>query len=62
MHLSTKMGIIYPMKGDWQKAGENLVKHVSGSYYLRAKVAGKQIRISLKTTNLRVAKVKRDAE
>lgn len=46
--------------GDWQQVGENLVRHVSGVIYLRAKVAGKVIRRSLKTADLRLAKMKRD--
>ena len=40
--------------------GENLVRHQSGTIYLRAKVAGKPVRISLKTSDLRIAKIKRD--
>lgn len=45
---------------DWEQAGENLVRHANGTYYLRAKVLGKVIRVSLKTKNLRIAKIKRD--
>lgn len=45
---------------DWKQAGENLVRHANGVYYLRAKVLGKVIRVSLKTSNLRIAKIKRD--
>jgi integrase len=48
--------------GKWTKAGENLVRHWAGTYYLRAKVAGKTKRISLQTDDLRVAKLKRDAQ
>ncbi|WP_193213911.1 tyrosine-type recombinase/integrase [Luteolibacter marinus] len=46
--------------GDWKKAGENLVRHSGGTYYLRAKVAGKGKRVSLETSDLRTAKLKRD--
>lgn len=46
---------------DWQQVGENLVRHRGGTIYLRAKVAGKIKRISLQTTDLRIAKIKRDA-
>lgn len=46
--------------GDWQQAAENIVKHANGTYYLRAKVLGKVIRVSLKTKDLRIAKIKRD--
>lgn len=45
---------------DWQQVGENLVKHKAGGIYLRAKVGGKIKRISLKTKDLRIAKLKRD--
>ena len=62
LHLSTIKGMISTMKGDWESVAENLVKHTNGTYYVRAKVDGKQIRLSLKTKNLRVAKVKREAE
>jgi len=44
----------------WKQVGENLVRHVSGSYYLRAKVAGKIIRVKLEAKTLRVAKLQRD--
>ena len=49
--------------GDFTKAGENLVRHKSGTYYLRAKVPGKKgpVRVSLETKDLRVAKIARDA-
>ena len=47
--------------GEFEKAGENLVRHENGVYYLRAKVAGKKIRVSLKTTSLKIAKIKRNA-
>lgn len=46
--------------GDWEQAAENIVKHANGTYYLRAKVLGKVIRVSLKTKNLRIAKIKRN--
>lgn len=45
----------------WTKAGENLVRHSAGTYYLRAKVAGKPIRESLGVSDLKLAKIKRDA-
>ena len=47
--------------GDFVNAGENLVRHENGIYYLRAKVAGKTIRVSLKTDSLKIAKIKRNA-
>lgn len=46
---------------DWEQAGENLVKHKSGIYYLRAKIAGKVVRVTLKTSSLKIAKIKRNA-
>lgn len=46
--------------GDWTKVGENLVKHVGGTIYLRAKVKGKVIRVSLNTSDIRIAKIARD--
>lgn len=47
--------------GDWQSVqAENLVRHVSGIYYLRARIGGKIIRRSLHTEKLRIAKIKRD--
>ena len=50
------------MDAVWQSvAAENIVRHKSGNYYLQAKVGGKKIRRSLKTTDLKVAKIKRDA-
>ena len=45
---------------EWQQIGENLVRHSGGSYYLRAKVGGKVIRESLRTSDLRIAKIKRN--
>lgn len=45
---------------EWQQIGENLVRHSGGSYYLRAKVGGKIIRESLRTSDLRIAKIKRN--
>lgn len=45
---------------DWKQVGENLVKHKGGTIYLRASVAGKIKRISLRTSDLRIAKLKRD--
>lgn len=49
-----------PQKSRWTKAAENLVRHRGGVYYLYAKVAGKPIRVSLETEDLRIAKLKRD--
>lgn len=46
---------------DWTQVGENLVRHEGGTIYLRAKVSGKVIRVSLETEDLRIAKMKRDA-
>jgi len=46
--------------GDWVQVGENLVRHAGGKIYLRAKIAGKLIRRSLGTSDLRVAKLARD--
>lgn len=48
------------MAGNFEKAGENLVRHSSGTYYVRAKINGKPFRASLKTTDLRVAKILRN--
>ena len=48
------------MSGEWEQVAENLVRHRSGVYYLRAKVLGKVIRVSLKTTSLRIAKIRRN--
>jgi integrase len=45
---------------DWTQVGENLVRHKGGKIYLRAKVKGKVIRVSLETSDLRIAKIKRD--
>ena len=45
---------------DWKRVGENLVRHSAGTYYIRCKVAGKVIRESLETTELRTAKMKRE--
>jgi integrase len=45
---------------DWNQCGENLVRHVAGTIYLRAKVDGKIKRVSLRTKDLRIAKLKRD--
>lgn len=51
------------MAKGWEKvAAENLIRNVSGTYYLNAKVAGKKIRVSLQTKVLKVAKTKRDAK
>jgi len=44
----------------WTKVAENLVRHPAGTIYLRAKVAGRKIRQSLGTSDLRAAKRKRD--
>ena len=46
--------------GDWTQVGENLVRHRSGKIYLRAKIGGKIKRVSLKVSDLRIAKLKRD--
>lgn len=46
--------------GDWTQVAENLVRHSSGNYYLRAKIDGKVIRVGLKVKSLRLAKLKRD--
>jgi len=46
--------------GEWKQVGENLVRHSGGAYYLRAKVAGKVIRVKLEAANLRAAKLQRD--
>lgn len=45
----------------WKKVGENLVRHSGGTIYLRGRVAGKPIRVSLGTNDLRIAKIARDA-
>ncbi len=47
--------------GDWTKIRENLMIHVGGTVYLRAKVGGKVIRKSIETSELRIATPKRDA-
>jgi integrase len=47
--------------GDWAKVGENLVRHTGGTIYLRAWIGGKAIRRSLGTSDLRIAKLGRDA-
>lgn len=44
----------------WTRCGENLVRHPAGTIYLQAKVAGKKVRKSLETSDLRAAKRKRD--
>lgn len=46
----------------WVKVGENLVRYNGGTIYLRAKVAGKIERHSLKTSDLKLAKIKRDTK
>lgn len=47
--------------GVWSKtSAENIVRHRGGTYYLSAKVAGRKIRRSLETSELRIAKLKRD--
>ena len=48
--------------GDWKQIGENLVRHRGGTIYLRAKVGGKIVRVSLETEDLRIAKIKRDSK
>lgn len=45
----------------WKKVGEHLVRHSGGTIYLRARVDGKPIRVSLGTDDLRIAKIARDA-
>lgn len=45
---------------EWQKVGENLVRHPAGNIYVRIRVDGKQKRISLGTKDVRIAKIKRD--
>ncbi len=45
--------------GDRTQVEENLVRHVGGTIYLRTKVQGKVIRVSLETSDLRIAKNKR---
>lgn len=47
---------------EWKRAGENLIRHPGGTYYLHAKVNGRKVRKSLKTTDLKTAKRKRDEE
>lgn len=48
--------------GDWESVkAENLVRHKSGIYYLRAKIGGKIIRKSLGSRSLRIAEMKRDS-
>lgn len=50
--------------GVFRRVGENLVqRRGSGTIYLRAKIAGRKgpVRISLETSDLRVAKIARDA-
>jgi len=44
----------------WTRAGENLIRHGAGNYYLRAKVLGKIFPECLDTDDLRIAKLKRD--
>lgn len=44
----------------WTKVGENLVRHPAGTIYLRAKIGGQKVRVSLETSDLRAAKRKRD--
>lgn len=45
----------------WKKVGENLVRHSGGKIYLRMRVDGKPIRVSLGTDDLRIAKIAREA-
>lgn len=45
----------------WTKIADNLVRHSGGTIYLRARVGGKPIRVSLGTSDLRLAKISRDA-
>jgi integrase len=44
------------------QAAENIVRYTNGNYYLSAKIDGKKVRLSLGTNDLRIAKIKRDAE
>lgn len=44
----------------WKRVGDNLVRWNGGTIYLRKKVGGKLIRHSLETSDLRIAKLKRD--
>jgi hypothetical protein len=37
----------------WSNVGENPVRHPAGTIYLRAKVGGKKVRLSLDTSDLR---------
>lgn len=53
------MSIFTEMK-DFVQVGENLVRHAGGTIYLRAKVRGKVIKVSLGTKELKVAKLARD--
>ncbi len=46
--------------GTWSQVADNLVRHKAGEIYLRAWVAGKEIRESLGTPSLRIAKLKRN--
>lgn len=41
-------------------SAQNIVKHRSGTYYLRATIKGKKIRRKLKSPNLTAAKIERD--
>jgi len=43
------------------QVAENLVKHVGGTIYLRAKGGGKVIRVPLETSNLWTAKLNPDS-
>jgi integrase len=64
-HLTTELAIHariskHQEMSEWTKVGENLVRYQGGTIYLRAKVHGKVIRVSLETSDLRIAKIKRD--
>ena len=47
--------------GKWKQSGENLVRHESGTYYLRCKVRGRIVMRSLKTDSLVEARKRRMA-
>lgn len=42
----------------WKRAAENIVRHHGGTYYLRGRVSGKIVRVTLETSDLRIAKLK----
>ena len=59
---SASEAVCRPVKTASTKAAEHRVKHSTGKLYLHAKVAGKHVRISLSTSDLRIAKLRRDAK